>query len=282
LGTFPERAFASVNAALTGLFDVALAPAIRVAPLATLVVVSVLTGLAMLWVVGRTSNQAGIAGAKRAIHAALFEIRLFNDNLTAVLHALGRVLWHNLRYLGYSLVPLAWVALPLLLVVAQLQAFYGYQGLAVDAPAVVTVTMRQGAARSAVPAAELRSPDAVRVETSSVVLPAAGEVLWRVRPTAPGDYVLDVRVDGTQLTKTLHVSDTVARRSPVRVSRLLDQLLYPSEPPLPSDGPVAEIRLPYPEPGLDVLGLRLHWMILYVALSMATAFVLAGRFGVTL
>lgn len=270
-----------MNAALTWLFDLTVGPLVGIAPLTMLVVVSVATGLAMVWVVGRTSNQAGIASAKRGLHAALFEIRLFNDNLGAVLRALGRVLWQNGRYLGYSLVPLAWVAVPLLLAVAQLQAFYGYEGLAAGAPALVTIRLRDARAVIATPMS-LTAPDGIRVETGAVVLPAPGEVIWRIVPVAPGDYSLTARVGGTELTKAVRVSNGAVRRSPLRVSGLVNQLLYPSEPPLPADGPAAEIVLPYPERGLNILGWRVHWMIVYVALSMITAFALAKRFGVTL
>lgn len=282
MGTFPERALATVNAALTWLFDLVAAPAIRLAPLTTLVVVSAVTGLAMLWVLGRTSNQAGIAAAKRGIHAALFEIRLFNDNLGAVLRALGRVLWQNARYLAYSLVPLAWVILPLLLIVAQLQAFYGYEGLRVGEPVLLTMHLRDARAVTTADAVSLHAPDGVRVETSPVILPGANEVVWRLVPTAAGDYRVTARVGGTELAKTVHVSDGAARRSPLRVSGLINLLLYPSEPPLPAESGVSEIALTYSEPGVDILGWRAHWMILYVLLSMATAFALARRFGVTL
>ena len=272
-----------MNAALTWLFDLLLAPAIRLAPLTTLVALSVATGLAMLWVVGRTSNQAGIAAAKRGIHAGLFEIRLFNDNLGAVMRALGRVLWEHVRYLGHSLVPLAWVALPLLLVVAQLQAFYGYEGLAIGEPLLVTLRLRDArAVNSAAGAVSLQAPDGVRVETAAVVFPGASEVLWRIVPVEPGDHTLTARVGGTEISKTVRVSDSAARRSPFRVSGLIDQLLYPSEPPLPAEAGVTLIALPYPEPGVDIFGWRIHWMVVYVALSMATAFIFARRFGVTL
>ena len=272
---------ASLNAALTWLFDLAVAPAIRVAPLATLLLVSVATGVVMLWVVGRTSNQPGIAAAKRGIQAGLFEIRLFNDNLGAVIRALGRVMAHNLRYLGYSLVPLAWVAVPLVLLVAQLQAFYGYDGLPVGVPTLVTLRLR-GLRADAAAGATLVTPDAIRVDTPAVVLQGSGELVWRLTPRAPGDHTLTARVGGTELTKALHVSSGVARRSPMRGSALVDLLLYPSEPPLPADGPVAEIVLPYSEPGLNLFGWRVHWLIVYVATSMAAAFALARRFGVTL
>ena len=43
-----------------------------------------------------------------------------------------------------------------------------------------------------------------------------------------------------------------------------------------------EIDVRYPEPGLDVLGWRLHWLIVYVVVSMVTAFALARPLGVTL
>jgi hypothetical protein len=269
-----------VNAALTWLFDVAVAPAIGAAPLTTLLLMSVATGLAMLWVVGRTSNQPGIGAAKRGIQAALFEIRLFNDDLGAVMRALGRVLWQNLRYLGHSIVPLAWVALPLTLVIAQLQAFYGYDGLALGAPALLTMRTRGPAVAAG--AASLQASDAIRVDTPAVVLSGPGEVLWRIVATTPGEHLVTIRTGSSELAKTVHVSTGAARRSPVRVSGLIDQLLYPSEPPLPADSVATEIALPYSEPGLEVLGWRVHWLVVYVVVSMITAFALARRLGVTL
>lgn len=282
MATFPERALASLNAAATWLFDLAAAPAIRAAPLTALLAISAATGLVMLWVVARVSNQAGMAAAKRGIQAGLFEIRLFNDNLGAVMKALGRVLGQNLRYLGYSLVPLAWMALPLTLLIAQLQAFYGYDGLAVGVPELIRMRTRSAVSETSGRAMSLEAPGAIRIETPAVVLAGANEVLWRIVPEEPGDYLVTVRGAGAELTKTIHVSTDAARRSPFRVSRLIDQLLYPSEPPLPPDGAASEIAVPYPEPGLDVLGWRVHWLIVYVVVSMVTAFALARPLGVTL
>ena len=112
-----------------------------------------------------------MVAAKRGIQAGLFEIRLFNDNLGAVLRALGRVLWQNLRYLGYSLVPLAWMALPLTLVIAQLQAFYGYDGLVVGAAGAARSTLRRSPRRARGAPMSLQTPTrAIRVETAAVVL----------------------------------------------------------------------------------------------------------------
>ena len=109
-------------------------------------------------------------------------------------------------------------------------------------------------------AASLQASDAIRVDTPAVVLSGPGEVLWRIVATTPGEHVVTIRTGSSELAKTVHVSTGAARRSPVRVSGLIDQLLYPSEPPLPADSVATEIAAPYPEPGLEVLGWRVHWL----------------------
>jgi hypothetical protein len=289
LATLPHRALAGINATLTWLFDAAFVLLGALPPLAGLLLVSLLASVVMLFVVARTSNQPAMAATKRAMHAGLFEIRLFNDDLVAILRALGAVLRANGRYLLLSLVPLLWMIVPLVLVIAQLQAFYGYAGLEVGRPVLVKAERREGAGGAvsarldsgAGPA--LEAPPGIRVETAAVQLVGSNEVLWRIVPTAPGAFTITVRDGARAATKTVLVAEVVARRSPVRVSPgLVDQLLYPSEPLLDDESPVASITVAYPEPGIDVLGVSVHWMILFFVVSMAGAFTLAKRFGVTL
>jgi len=258
-----------------------------VPPLVSLVLVSLVTAVLMLFVVARTSDQPRMATTKRAMHAGLFEIRLFNDDLVAMLRAVGDLLWQNVRYLRLSLVPLLWMAIPLVIVIAQLQSFYGYAGLVPGEAVLLKAEMSSaaGAVRSAgaTPAPVLEAPPEIRVETGAVQLAGSNEVLWRIVPLSAGDFTVTVRAGDHASTKTVHVSDTIARRSPLRVSHgLLDLLLYPSEPPLDPSGPVQAISLTYPEPGLDVLGFRVHWLIVFMVVSMAGAFALAKRLGVTL
>ena len=284
MATFPERALAGLNSALVWLGDWLFAPLLALPPLAGLLIVSVLTAVVMLPVIARTSNQARIAETKRRIHAALFEIRLFNDDPRAVLRALGDALRANAVYFALSLVPLLWMGLPLALLIAHLQSIYGYTGLEAGKAALVKVALRESSASGErAGAVTLDAPPSVRVESSAVRLTAANEVLWRIVPTSPGDFDLTIRAGSDADTKTVHVSDRVARRSPIRVSpSLLDQFLYPAEPPLPDSSPIASIAIGYPEATVDVLGWRVHWLIVYVVLSTACAFALAPRFGVTL
>ena len=279
MATFPDRVLAWLNAGLVSIFDAAFALLGVLPPLVALLLLSLATGAAMLLVVARTSNQPAMAAAKRAMQAGLFEIRLFNDDLRSVLGALGRLLSQNVRYLGYSVVPLAWMALPLLFLIAQVQAYYGYDGLPRGQAALVKAELRDTSS----PDPTLEAPASIRVETPAVRLSGSNEVLWRIVPTEDGTFSLTIQDGGRSATKTVVVGSGPARRSPVRVSpSLADQLLYPSEPPLPADSPVTAISITYPEPGIDVLGWRVHWLIVFVVLSMGAAFTLAKLFDVVL
>jgi hypothetical protein len=274
-----------VNGALTAAFDAALGPLMGWPPVASLLVVSLVTAVVMLLVVARTSNQKGLATTKRGIHAALFEIRLFGDDPVNVLRALGEVVMCNAHYLRLSLVPLLWMAIPLVLVVAQLQGFYGYEGLTPGVPAIVKVELRQTASSADVSADALvmDAPDGIRIDTAAVRLLGSNEVLWRIVPNAEGTYALTIRDGDRAVTKSLQVSASRARRSPRRLQAgLAGQVLYPSEPLVPEESRIAAITVMYPEPGLEVLGWRAHWMIVYGLLSMACALILARRFGVTI
>jgi hypothetical protein len=283
LGTFPERVLAGVNSALVVIVDSAFGPLLGWPPILSLLGVSVLTAVAMLPVIARTSDQQRMAATKRRIHAALLEIRLFNDDPRAVLRALGDALRFNGLYLRLSLVPLAWMAIPLAFLVTHLQAIYGYSGLELGAPALVKIEWRDPSSHSGADAKlELDAPAAVRIETPAVRLASSNEVLWRIVPSTPGDFTLTIRAGAAAESKTLHVSGGPGRRSPLRASELVDQFLYPSEAPLPPSSPIARIAVTYPEAAIDVLGWRVHWLIAYVVLSMASALVLARRFGITL
>jgi uncharacterized membrane protein (DUF106 family) len=268
-----------VNAVLTKATDVVMAPFSSLPPMVSLVVVSLITAAAMLVVFKRTSNQTRLADVKRLIHAALFEIRLFNDDLLAIMRAQLEILRHNATYLRLSLVPMLWVIVPLVLLIAQLQFLYGYAALQPGERTLLKVQLRDAALGDV----SLEAPPELRLDTPAVRLPGAKEVVWRLRPTVAGEYDVRVRVGSESYTKRVQVAGGVVRRSPVRLEGgLVNQVLYPSEPSLPDDAPVTAITVAYAEQDLDVYGFSLNWMVWYFALSLIFAFALRKPFGVTI
>src|SRR5512136_557410 len=130
-----------VNALLRALFDLALAPLRSLPAVVSLTLVALVVSIFMLLVFKRTSDQARLAAVKRRVHAGLFEIRLFSDDLRAIFRAQGEILRANATYLRLSLVPMVWIIVPLVLVMAQLQFQYGYRGLTPGQPALVTADL---------------------------------------------------------------------------------------------------------------------------------------------
>ena len=273
-------------------FDVLLYPFRQLSPIVGLSVASLLTAAAMLLVFRATSDQRRIEQVKRAMVAALFEIRLFNDDLPALFRAQGEMLRQNAAYVRLSLVPMLWMIVPIVLVVAQLEFRYGYAGLTPGQPVLVKAQLRHAPATntdaapaageaSSAPAATLEAPNEVRILTSAVWFPATQEVVWQVTPNTPGEFVLNARIGSGTFTKTLEATDHVVRRSPLRVSPgLVDQFLYPAEPPLPVSADVASISVAYPARAIRILGWDMPWIVVYFGLSMAFALLLRKPLGV--
>ena len=274
-----------LNRALTRLFDLAMGPLDRLAPMAGLVLLSLVTAVAVLVAFKWTADQPGLVAAKRGMQAAIFEMRLFNDDLAALVRAQGEVFRHTLRYLRLSLAPTLWLVAPMLALLLHMEFHFGYTGLTTGEAALVKVRFAAAAGTPGMTVlpATLEAPDAVRVETPGVWLPSEREIAWRIRPRAAGSYELRVHMRGMVLSKTLLVSDAVARRSPVRPDTgFLNQLLYPSEPPLPGGAGLTAITIAYPERAFSVAGWNIGWSGVYLALTLAFALVLKGLFGVAM
>lgn len=271
----------AVNAILGRVADAVLGPLHGLTPLAVMLVLALATALVILAVMKKTSDQDALAAAKRRIHADLLEMRLFNDDVRALVRAQGALLAHNGRYLWLSFVPVLVTALPLTLAIAQVQSWYGYSGLAAGEPTLVTADLQGEAGATTLPTLDAPGAD---IDGAPMYFPTLHQVVWRIVPREPGPHTLQVRLaSGVALDKTLHTGTDVARRSPSRErADLLTQLLYPSEAPLPADAPVTAIRVEYPERALDVFGYELHWLIVYLAASFAFVLALRKPFGVVI
>lgn len=272
-----------VNAFLVRVANAVLSPLAGLPALAVVVACALGSALAVLGVMRFTSNQTALAVVKRRIHAALLEMRLYNDDLRALLRAQGEVLRHNLTYVGLSLVPLVITAVPLTLAIAQLQAWYGYAGLAPGVPTVVSASV-DGRITGALPTLEATGADIVG---PARYFPTLGEVTWQVVPRAGGAGQLRLTMpNGAVVEKSLQVAGTshdTARRSPIREhANVVGQLLYPSEPPIDAATAVAAIQVPYPERSLSVLGQQTSWLYVYLLATFAFVLLLRKPLGVVI
>lgn len=267
------------NSALNAIFDCLFFPFRPLHPWFGMVFISLLTGLLMLLIYSRTSNQVGIRRTKDRIKAHLLELRLFKENMGVTWSAQGRILRANLRYLGYSIKPLLVMILPLILILVQLNFWFGYKPLDVGEAAILKLKLAESVKPMEINAV-IDAPPSVIVETPALRLEQEREIDWRIRAQSPGRERLTIKVGGQEFVKTVSISGKpLDRISPRRVSRsLIDELFYPSEKPLHSSVSVRSIEVVYPVKKLSFLGIRLHWLVAYFVLSIVFGFALKRPF----
>ena len=216
-------------------------------PIVGVIVWSIPVSVFALWVFGKTSNQDKITAVKDKIAASLFEIRLFNDDLRAIAKAQWEIMGHVLRYQGLALVPMVFILPPLVLLMVQLHQFYGFRGFAPGETALLRVELAEtGGPR---PDLVIEVPEGLHLETPAVWVPSLGEFNWELAADAPGR--LRARFHPRRRRprpRPCSVTDRVVRLSPERPPRaFMDQLEWPSERPLPTDGAIQRITIAYPE-----------------------------------
>jgi hypothetical protein len=269
-----------INSIFGTIIDLALFPFREMSPMVGLTCFSLATGVGMIYVFKWTSDQEGLEDVKRKIHAGIFEIRLFSDDIRAIFTAQRDIFRYNFVYLRLALTPLLWMIIPFVLMVAQLQLHYGYKGLMVGEPVIVKVVMSgEGAVGSSV--VELEVPDGLRLETPRLTIRSLNQAEWRVVADQPGSYELGIRVGDQVYSKSVEVSSQVVKRSPIRTDRFLDQLLFPGEPGFPSGAAVSAIEVGYPERKVNFFGWDTHWLVPFIIIATILAFALKKPLRVT-
>lgn len=271
----------TVNTVLGKLFDLLFLPFRSLNPWAGMIFISLLTGLLMLFIYRLTSNQAGIREVKNRIKAHLLELRLYKDNMGVTMSAQGRILRANLKYIVLNFKPLLVMIVPLVLILAQLNLWFGSEPLR----AGQSVVLKANLSLPAVPSnldIELEAPPQITIETPVLRIDELGEVDWRIRPESDGTFDLTIKAGERSALKTVVVGGQALQKvSPLKVrTRFLDELLYPGEKPLPGRHPVRSVELAYPAQRLSLFGLRVHWLIAYLGLSIIFGFALKRPLGV--
>lgn len=243
-----------------------------------LFLISVATGIGLLWVFRRTSDQAAIRATKKRLQARLLELRLYADDPRVVLAAQKALLKENLRYFGLMLRPAVYATVPVVILLVVLDGFYGRRPLAPGEATVLTATL--AAATAPEQPVTLETPPGIAVETSAAHAVAARQVSWRIRAEKPVEGELRLVSDGETAVMPVVAGGGFHYLTAQRVRSRLAWLLAPGAPPLEA-GWLEQIELEYPPAEISYFGFSTHWLVWFLVFSMAAAFLLKGRFGVT-
>jgi hypothetical protein len=269
-----------INTIVGAIIDIFFAPFRSLGPWPGMIVISLVTGVVMLLIFKKTSNQEAIKQAKNQIKAHLLEIRLFKNDTARSFRAQGAILGANFRYMGHALRPMLVMFIPVLLILAQLNLRYGSASLPPGGQALVKMKLAEGTSAETTPIS-LRAPAGVTVETPPLRIEEESEVDWRIRGDAAGFHNLMFDVAGTPVEKSVSVGQASPAKVPtLRSRKFFDLFLTPGEKPLPRNSGVTSIEIVYPPQRLPFFGGRMHWLVAFFVLSMIFGFGLKGVFKV--
>ena len=267
-----------INSVLTPIFDVICWPFRALPPIWALGVISFASGIFLVWLFGKTSDQKRVREVRDRIRGNLIGVRLFQHEIGVVLSLQGKIFGDTFRFMGLALVPLLIMLVPVLLIMTQLQLRFDVRPLEVGEPVLVKALVREASTLDGTITLEV--PEGVTVETPPVKIRSTREIVWRLRVDRPGDHALVVRTGDEVLEKQIVAGRGWGPVPYLRSGHALDTLLYPGEPPIAADHPVEAIEVAYPPQDLSLLGVGVNWLIGFLILSMAFGFAFKGVLGV--
>lgn len=267
---------------LRSAFEYGLAPFDALPPFWGLTLISLLSGVAMLWVVGRTTPQRRIEVARARMASAIYELRLFLDSPRRIFAAQGRLLLWSFAYVAYMLPAFLLLSLPLGILFLQLEARHGQAPLPLNTPIVVKISLDADRAGALAGDLLMEPPAGVRVTAPPLRVLDERLVYARVVITEPGTHDLVVRAAGTPVSKRLSADPGAIQVAPERTRGAGLLVSYGNEAPLPRAAGIASISVPHPAMPDSRLGVPMPWWLYWLLVATVAALALRRPMGVEL
>jgi hypothetical protein len=248
-------------------------------PWPALGVVSLVLALFVLVVYKLMADPAALRRSRNVVVARVLELRLFKDDPWSIGGSLWRVLVALRGYVGGSMKILLVLIVPVMLLLVQLEGWFGHRALLPGEKALLTLQLGDDGDVLAVEPAVAAS-EGLEVETGAFRWPATGEIVWRIRGLREGDQEITVALGDRQWTKRIAVDSAFRRISRARAVGFWSAMAHPFERKLPAEGPIASMRIDYPRRPLRAAGVNVHWLLALFILTMVFALILKRPFRV--
>jgi len=267
-----------LNYFLTRACDLLLAPFAGLSPFWGILFLSLLTSLFVLTVYRAVSNPGKVRDTKNQIKANILAIRLYRDFWKTIVGSFFKSMFYTGKYFVLNLIPL-FLVLPLMfLLFVQMDIRYGMRPFRPGES--ITVKARFSRDIGSVNA-EIRPDAHFRPAMNPVFITALREVDWKLQAGASAATAIAIRVDGATVSKSLVIgSGLPALSNKIMSASSLAHFIYPAEKLLAPPTSLEYVSIRYPARSISFLGLRTHWLVYYLLLTMILALALKNRFGV--
>lgn len=266
------------NRIMTLLFDWICAPFRAFPPAWALIAISLATGILLLWIFGKVSNQSAIRVIRDRIRGNLIGVRLFQNDIGVVLRLQGRILLDTFVYMRYSVVPMFILMIPVLLIMTQLNLRFAVRPLKPGETTILEVEMKEGEGFRE--GARLEAPGGIEVQTPAVHSRDQGRVSWRVKALEHGLHTVRIETPKGSVRKVIVVAQGWGAVPTLRGASLFDQFFFPGEPAIPSDAPFHAVHVEYPSLPISFFGIPLNWIVAFFVFSLVAGFACKDLLGV--
>ncbi|OPX28307.1 MAG: hypothetical protein B1H09_08040 [Gemmatimonadaceae bacterium 4484_173] len=250
------------------LFDILLFPFRYLDPLWGLAWISALSGIMMILVFKKTSNQQAISKLRRKMGSRALGMLLFLESPLTVIKLAFSLITDNFVYLWHLLKPMLIITIPFLVTAAQLDARYSREPLDASHPATVTVLWKDS-----IPSAGTASPEYGVVISPVVTIPDSLEQSFSFTGTG-GLFVfseMGVRLGTAGQSGSIMVRGTEKRGIIQSLFRPWNGVLEPG---------TAGMRSTIQETRYHILGGRWSWFAVFLVFSSVWAIIGAVVFKV--
>ena len=279
MNSFLVEIISRINAGLTTVSGWLIRPLMHLPGWLSCAVISGLTALLILIIYKYTSNQTAIKKIRNRIKANLLAMKLYKDSLPVTLNAQWQLFKAGVALLLNSLIPLAVMMIPMVMILAQLQSWYGYLPLNPGENAVVTVQLDSDESLDSV---KIASISGAHIVTGPVRIQTLNQAAWTIQADEEGIGMITFEVNGQQFNKSLTIGkDQYVQVSPLRPgSQISNALLYPTEKPFKTDAAVQSVKISYPQRTWDA-GITNSWLIDFFIMSCILALLLKNTIKVS-
>ena len=234
-----------------------------------IIFISIITGTVMLFLFKLTSNQDAMKEVKTKIGAYFLEMRLYKDDVSAVMASQRRIFRANLGYMKLALVPAVVMIVPVILIMIQLNLRYERAGLKPGDTAMVKVIAEEGVdiVREGI---QLKADGAIEKRSPAVRIASLGETDWKIRVRNGGVHYFTLATGSGEVTLPIFsTTRLVPIFSEFRKSSVLEAILNPGAPRIHDAMPIASVELNYPKMSFRWGSVSLSWLWSFLIISMA-------------
>jgi uncharacterized membrane protein (DUF106 family) len=239
-----------------------------------MIFISLLTGAVMLFLFKLTSNQEAMKEVKTRISAYFLEMRLYKEDISAVMGSQRRILVANLYYMKLAVIPAVVMIVPVILIMVQLNLRYSLAPLNPGDTAIVKVKVSDGTdvVREGF---QISTGQGLAKASPALRIAALGETDWKIRLTEAGIHNLKITSASGEVNIPVFGSD---RLIPIfgmfKKSSFLEMVFNPGAPRIPDGMPIKSVEVTYRSTSFGWGFVSLSWLWSFLIISMAFGVVL--------